>query len=85
MIPHKQSANIRHTFLEILYNKHLSKGRNVVENAFEILKKTFKELLVKSNLHTLFLPDVVTCCFLLYYMILDEKDVDVNVLMQQLE
>lgn len=39
MIPHKQSANIRHTFLEAHYNKHLSKGKSVVENAFEILKK----------------------------------------------
>jgi len=84
MIPHKQSVNIKHTFLEVLYNKHLSKGRNVVENAFEILKKTFKELLVKSNLHTFFFLDVITCC-LLYSMILDGNNVDVNPLMQQLE
>jgi hypothetical protein len=25
-IPHKQSVNIKHTFLEALYNRHLSKG-----------------------------------------------------------
>jgi hypothetical protein len=55
----------------------------VVENAFKILKKTSRELLVKSNLHALFFPDVVTCC-LLYNMILDGNDVDVNALMQQL-
>lgn len=54
-----------------------------MENAFGILKKTFKQLLVKSNLHTIFLLDVVICC-LLYNMILNERDVDVNALMQQL-
>ncbi len=56
-----------------------------MENAFGILKKTFRKLLVKSNLHTIFLLDVVTCCCLLYNMILDGRDVDVNVLMQQLK
>jgi hypothetical protein len=48
MIPHKQSANIRHTFLEVLYNKHLSNGRNVVENAFEILKSNLRFLALKG-------------------------------------
>jgi hypothetical protein len=71
--------------LEAFYNKHFSKWRNVVENAFGILKKTFRKLLVKSNLCTIFFLDVVTSCCLLYNMILDGRDVDVNVLMQQLE
>jgi hypothetical protein len=48
MIPHTQSADIRQTFLEILYNKHLSKGRNVVENAFEILKYDLRFLALKG-------------------------------------
>jgi hypothetical protein len=71
VIPHKQSANIRHTFLEAHYNQHRSKGKNVVENAFGILKKELlKIMLVKRNLRTFFLLDDVTCC-LLYNMILD--------------
>jgi hypothetical protein len=47
MIPHKQSANIRHTFLEVCM-QHLSKGRNVVENTFEILKSDLRFLALKG-------------------------------------
>jgi IS4 transposase len=53
-------------------------GGNVVENAFDILKKTFKELLLKNNLHIIFLLAVVTCC-MLYNFILDRWDVNVLV------
>ncbi len=63
--------------MKALFNKH--------QNAFGILKKTFRELLVKNNIHTIFFLDVVTCCCLLYNMILDGRDVDVNALTQQLE
>jgi hypothetical protein len=55
-------------------------GEIVVENAFGILKKTFKKLLLKNNLHIIFILDVVTCC-MLYNFILDRWDVNVNVLM----
>ncbi len=37
IIPHKQSSNIRHMVLENVYNKKLSRVRNVVKNAFRIL------------------------------------------------
>lgn len=37
IIPHKQSSNIQHTVLEDVYNRKLSKVRNVVKNAFKIL------------------------------------------------
>lgn len=73
MIPHKKFVNTRHTILKATFNKHLSKGRNIVENAFGIVKKTFRELLLKSNLHLIFLPSVVICCCMLHHLILEGK------------
>jgi hypothetical protein len=52
----------------------------VVENVFGTLKKTFKKLLLKINLHIFFISNVVTC-YCLYTFILDGKDVDVDALM----
>ncbi len=43
----------------------------MVENSFNILKKTFRKLLLKTNLHVFFLPNVVVCCCILHNMILD--------------
>jgi hypothetical protein len=34
-------VNIRHTFLEALYNKKISRGKNVVEKCFWDAKKDF--------------------------------------------
>ncbi len=53
----------------------------MVENVFGTLKKTFKKLLFKRNLHIFFIPNVVSCYCLLYDYILDGKDVDVDALM----
>jgi hypothetical protein len=41
----------------------------MVENAFDILKKTLKELIHKSNLNVTFLPDVFTHFFLLHNLL----------------
>jgi hypothetical protein len=57
----------------------------VVENSFDILKKTFKELLIKLNLNVLFLPNVVVCCCMLHNMILSGKNIDIDKLMLHLE
>jgi hypothetical protein len=58
MVPHK---NVRNLFaLETLFNMKLQRGHCVVENAFGILKQTFRELLVKFELDFVFLPDVIT-------------------------
>jgi len=64
MIPHKQTNNIQHTILEALYNKHFSWGRNVVDNSFGILRKNFRELFLKTNLH-IFVSTY--CSYLLFY------------------
>jgi len=68
--------------LEVLFNKQLCRGRSVIENSFCILKKT---LLLKTNLHVLFLLDVVVYCWILYNMILGGKDFDIDTLLTQLE
>ncbi len=70
--------------LEVLLNKQLCRGRSVIENSFCILKKTFRKLLLKTNLHDLFLLDVVVCCYILYNMILGGKDFDIDTLLTQL-
>ncbi len=73
MIPWKLNINVRHTILEVAYNKHHSKGRSLIENAFGILKKTFKKLLLKNNLHILSMLDVVSYCLWLYNFIMDDE------------
>jgi hypothetical protein len=70
--------------LEIIFNKQLSSAR-VVENHFGILKKTFCELMTKSNFDVHFFPNVVMCCYMLHNMILNGKNVDIYELMLQLE
>jgi hypothetical protein len=64
--------------LQMLFNKQLCWGRSVVENSFGILKKTFRELILKTNLHVLFILVVVVCCCIIYNMIIDGKDFDMD-------
>jgi hypothetical protein len=68
MTPHKNVRNL--TVTETLFNQRLRRGRCVVENAFGILKQTFRELLVKSELTVTFLPDVIVCCAILHNLLL---------------
>jgi hypothetical protein len=85
MIPRKHSANIKHTFSGSIVQQTSFEGEECGGKCLQDTQKTFRKLLVKSNLHTLFLLNVVTCYCLLYNMILDGRDVDVNVIMQQME
>jgi hypothetical protein len=67
--------------LEALYNKQLCHAKVVIENNFGNLKKTFHELMSKSNLHLKFLHDVVVCCCLLHNMIMSRKHMNIDELM----
>ncbi len=53
-------------------------------NNFGILKKTFQELMIKSNMFVHFFTNVIICCCMLHNMILNGKDANINELMQQL-
>jgi hypothetical protein len=82
MVPHKGPGHL--TIAEALYNRKLRKGRCVVENAFNILKQTFRELLGKSDLSVTFLPDVITCYAILHNMLLGQLHEDVEHFMEVL-
>jgi hypothetical protein len=71
--------------LERLFNQKLSRGRSVVENAFGILKQSFREMLDTTDLHVTFVPDVVVCCCLLYNVLLGQEPDEVVRLLEILQ
>lgn len=82
MVPHKTPAQL--SVSETLFSRRLRRGRCVVENAFGILKQTFRELLIKSDLHVTFLPDVILCCAILHNILLGQSHEEVEELFQVL-
>lgn len=80
MVPHKTHGQL--SVAETLFNKKLRRGRCEVENAFGILKQTFRELLNKSELSITFLPDVILCCAILQNVLLGQSHGDVDELLQ---
>lgn len=66
VIPHKHNATTKHTLLKAFYNRHIFRGRVVVENVFKILKKKFWNLFLKTNLGIIFIFNVV---ILLFYVV----------------
>jgi len=52
----------QHAILELLHNRKHKRGHSIVENN-GILKKSFKMLMQKSNLHVNFLPNVFMRCY----------------------
>jgi hypothetical protein len=60
------------SLLERLFSKRLSRGKSVVENAFGILKQSFRELLDVIDLYVTFVPDAVVCCCLLHNLLLGQ-------------
>jgi hypothetical protein len=68
------------TMLEALYNRKLRRGRGVVENAFGILKMTWRELLGKSELNVFYMPDVITACAILHNILRKQANQDLEAL-----
>jgi hypothetical protein len=56
----------RLSVLESVFNRRLRIGRCVVENAFGILKQTWRELLLKSDQTVNFMPDLIAACCILH-------------------
>jgi hypothetical protein len=83
MTPHRTQRNP--TVVESLYNRKLRKGRGVVENAFGILKQTWRELLNKTVLDVIYLPDVITACAILHNLLLGQTSDDVDRLLGVLQ
>jgi hypothetical protein len=83
MTPHRTHRNP--TVVESLYNKKLRRGRCIVENAFGILKQSWRELLQKTELQVTYLPDVITCCAILHNLLLGQTSDDVNRLLSVLQ
>lgn len=81
MIPHKHNATTKHTLLKAFYNRHIFRGRVIVENAFKILKKKFRNLLLKTNLDIIFIFNVVILLLYVVHSDLDGRDIDVDALM----
>lgn len=80
MVPHRTQAPL--SVSESLFNRRLRRGRCVVENTFGILKQTFRELLVKSDLHVAFMPDVILSCAILHNILLAQSHEEVETLLQ---
>jgi hypothetical protein len=76
MTPFKEDG--QHNILELLYNRKHKKGWYVVENAFGILKKTFKELMHKSDLSVTFLFNIFKCCCLLHNLLKTKDEASIE-------
>ena len=82
MVPHRGPWQL--SLAQQLFNRRLRRGRCVVENAFGILKQTFRELLVKSQFHITFLPDVIVSCAILHNVLLGQSHEDIKQLLEVL-
>ena len=83
MVPHRSIGQL--SIAERLFNKRLRRGRCVVENAFGILKQTFRELLTKLDLNVAFLPDVILACAILHNVLLGQSHEEVEIFLQVLQ
>jgi hypothetical protein len=70
MIPHIERSYI---FLKQLFNTKHNKGKVVVDNAFDILKKVFYKLQNKIHLHVIIISYLVVCCILHMLFLCDDR------------
>lgn len=82
MVPHKGCGPL--SVSKNLFNRKLRRGRSVVENAFGILKQSFRELLDKSELKVTFVLDVIICCAILHNVLLRQSHAKVEDLLRVL-
>jgi hypothetical protein len=73
------------SILERLFNKILSRGRSVVENAFGNFTQSFRELLDVIDLHTMFVHDAMVYCCLLHNVLLGQDPGEVARLLEILQ
>lgn len=83
--PYRDNPGGRRSVQETLFNRKLSRARSVVENAFGILKQTFRELHSASDLHITLLPDVVVCCSILHNLLFGQSADEVDRLLAMLQ
>jgi len=57
----------------------------VVENACDILKKTFREIMGKKEMDITLVQNIFTCCILHNLINLGKKELDIQKLLQALE
>jgi hypothetical protein len=74
----------RLSVLEAVFNWRLRAGRCVVENAFDIFKQTWCELLMKSDQTVAFMPDLIARCYILHNILLGKRPEDVARLLRVL-
>ena len=73
LTPYHDLPGRRQSIVERLYNCKLRQGRCMIENAFAILRQSFKELKHTTDLHVFLLPNVVVCYCLLHNLLLGQS------------
>jgi hypothetical protein len=64
--------------LEMLFHKKHKQGWLIMENAFGILKKTFRKCHEKTKIQILTMFDLITCYCLLHNFLIGWHEIDVE-------
>jgi hypothetical protein len=86
VVPYDDVALVQRNILQKLFNKKINRGRSVIENALGLMKKNkFRELLDTIELDVRIIPDVFSAYCLLHILIVGQRKVNVDQLMEVLE